>query len=60
MTPGSPYARAVAAERTRLQALLDGRTNPDGTAKPGLKNNVRVIRARLAKLPAVSDEPGHV
>ena len=51
MTPDSPYAKAVTKERDRLTALLEARTNPDGTAKPGLRSNVAEIRKRLAKLP---------
>lgn len=55
MKPGSPYHKAVVAERARLQALLQARTDGDGKPKKGFKANVARIRAMLAKLPETPD-----
>ena len=54
----TPYGRAVAVERARLEKLLDARTLPDGRALPGLRSNVAEIQRRLATLPVIADDHG--
>ena len=34
----------------RLKALLEGRSNPDGTPRKGYRRNIDLLRAEIAKL----------
>lgn len=42
-----------ASEVARLEAMLQARTNPDGTSRKGYRRNVATIRARIAQLQAL-------